>query len=249
MYLCAFINSRLFLLHFILPTDRFLLGGFGISQEVFKQLRAENEKYGDIITLDDVANDYFSLTDRTITAFKHVIEHNYYFSYLLKCDDDSFVDILRIGTELHMRENHSPLFWGRFIKFEVKTKGKFRETKWSTCEDYVPYCYGGGYILSHDLVSLLARNEPYLKRYRSEDVSVGAWLAPYNIERLHDPKFNTGTSLRRACNRIFTIMHQVKQEEMYAYHKSLSSEGVLCGKEWISVYNYSWTNIQHKVTC
>ena len=205
-----------------------------------------------MLILDDVTNDYYALTNRTISVMKYITKHNYKFSYLLKCDDDTFVDLQQVCTELQNRNSHTKLYWGRFIKWSVMTEGKHKETQWTTADDYLPYCYGGGYIISKDLVNILAQNEPFLKRYNSEDVSVGAWLAPYNMERKHDARFNTAIGMRKTCSNTFLVIHQVKRKpEMYSYYKALMGEGVVCGRgsmHWVSeliahstMYVYDWT--------
>ncbi len=48
---------------------------------------------------------------------------------------------------------------------------------------YPPYAFGGGYILSADLVEYIVENAAKLRRYRAEDVSVGVWLSTLAIQR------------------------------------------------------------------
>ena len=86
--------------------------------------------------------------------------------------------------------------------------GTYREESWFVCNKYMSYALGGGYVLSWDLVELLVQNEPHLNLYKAEDVSIGAWLAPYNIERKHDTRFNT-ESASRGCKDVFLISHKV----------------------------------------
>ena len=73
----------------------------------------------------------------------------------------------------------------------VHRRGKWAEADWFVCDRYVPYAVGGGYVLSADLVRYLNANADLLQRYRSEDVSLGLWLAPLRIHRVHDPRFDT----------------------------------------------------------
>ncbi len=62
---------------------------------------------------------------------------------------------------------------------------------WALCDLYLPYATGGGYLLGSQLVAYLAENAHHLTRFFNEDVSVGAWLAPLNITRVHDTRFDT----------------------------------------------------------
>ena len=138
-------------------------------------------------------------------------------------------------------EPHS-VHWG--IQCIILYIGAYKETEWSLCDTYLPYALGGGYLLSRDLIELLVRNEPYLKHYKCEDVAVGVWLAPYNIERRHDSRFDTG-SLPRGCKNVFLMSHKVGPEEMFAYYRSLQLEGQFCSwrTQWFyqNGYLYNWT--------
>ncbi len=88
------------------------------------------------------------------------------------------------------------------------------------CDRYLPYALGGGYVLSHDLVAYIAATADMFSFYNSEvsdllffassiphhreslpfpllqDVSVGTWLAPLNITRQHDIRFDTEWKVR-----------------------------------------------------
>lgn len=56
------------------------------------------------------------------------------------------------------------LYWGYFNgNAKIKTQGKWKETEWILCDNYLPYALGGGYVLSQGLVSYLARNCEDLK--------------------------------------------------------------------------------------
>ena len=185
-----------------------------------------------------------TLTARTLDGFVFAAE-NFNFDYVLKCDDDTFVDVLRIATELQLRTSKTRLYWGqqrgggRLMIF-----GPYREDSWSVCNRYLPYALGGGYILSADLIQLLASNEAHLKRYKCEDVSVGAWLAPYNIERVHDVRFNTAT-LSKGCKAPFLISHKVSPDDMDIMQDSMMNEGAMCSwrNQWTgrTGLHYNWT--------
>ena len=63
------------------------------------KIQEEAKLYDDIIYLTDVKNSYPTLTGRTIRVFQFIItEQQHKFSYVLKCDDDTFPDVRRIAT-------------------------------------------------------------------------------------------------------------------------------------------------------
>ena len=222
-----------------------MLGVEDIEIRKHDKIQEEAKLYEDIIYFTDVKNSYPTLTDRTIRIFQFIImEQQHKFSYVLKCDDDTFPDVKRIATELQNKENPGRFYWGYMVLGAVLTKGIWSEKNWSICETYNPYAYGGGYIISWDLVQLLAENAPYLKRYKSEDVSVASWLSAYNIERKHDTRFTTGAR-ERGCKNVYLMAHKVSRKYMYRYFTSLIRDGSICGPNdyWNrkNGYIYNWT--------
>ena len=226
---------------------RFVLGVEDLEETDLDKVKEEAELHGDIIYLDDVKNSYFSLTNRTLRVFQYVIEHQYGFSYVLKCDDDTFPDVKRIALELQSRENPGRLYWGEFVMGFVQTKGK-----WSVCPTYYQYAYGGGYILSGDLVHLITENAPHLKGYKSEDVSVSSWVSAYNIERKHDVRFTTGGK-PRGCKEVYLMVHKVPTEKIKGHYESLIHHGSICGpsNSWhgYSGYLYNWKSFPPSTKC
>ena len=185
-----------------------------------------------------------SLTQRTLYGFKHVYEH-YRFDYVLKCDDDTYVDVFRVASELQRRPSKERLYWGGYWgKGKILFIGTYRETQWTLCDRYLPYAYGGGYILSRDLIQLLVENAPQLKQYKSEDVSMGAWLSLYNIERKHDARLNTG-GYSRGCKWPYLISHKVAVGDIYKLHNALTVDGVFGSQRtYYHRYHghlYNWT--------
>lgn len=172
--------------------------------------------------------------------------------YVLKCDDDTFIDVLRIASELQWRKSTKLLYWGYMGgNSQVNHYGRYGEHSWNVCESYVPYALGGGYVLSQELTGILAMNADHLQRYNCEDVSVGAWLAPYSMEIKHDTRFNVN-SPSRGCKDPYLISHKVSADRMLSYHQSMMLEGRMCS--WrtygygVSGYIYNW-KARHSSRC
>lgn len=74
------------------------------------------------------------------------------------------------------------LYWG-FLDGRAKPfrQGKWREPSYFVCDRYLPYQLGGGYVLSNALSTFISQNVDILRYYRSEDVSVGVWLAGLQV--------------------------------------------------------------------
>jgi len=92
--------------------------------------------------------------------------------------------------DLRHSNYNKALYWGFFDgRAPVQKRGKWSETGYVLCDRYLPYALGGGYVLSHDLVEFIAENSDKLQVFKSEDVSVGTWLAPLKINRIHDTRY------------------------------------------------------------
>ncbi|GLV37907.1 beta-13-Galactosyltransferase II [Carabus blaptoides fortunei] len=131
---------------------------------------------------------------------------------------------------------------------KIKTQGKWKETDWIICDNYLPYALGGGYVLSQGLVSYLARNSEDLKLYKSEDVSVGAWLAAVaNIDRIHDIRFNTEWN-SRGCLNLYLVYHKISMSDMKIMFTNIKEQGKPCVEETLrrKHYLYDWNVLPSK---
>ena len=228
-----------------LYTLRFVVGVAKIPKEIMGKVIEESNKYSDVMVLPDVTDSKASLSQRTFDSFSLALD-NLKFTYVLKCDDDSVVDVPRIATELQQRERTDRLYWGYFsgAKFLMKV-GPYTESDWFICERYTPIAAGGGYILSRDLIELLTINKDLVTWYVAEDATVSAALTPYNIERRHDSRFNTPGWPSRGCKDPYLITHKIEPQDIYPLYQSLVMEGCLCSQRtrWhlYMGYLYNWT--------
>nr|SVE74333.1 EOG090X0A8N [Daphnia barbata] len=224
----------------------FIMGSKGLAQSIQQNLLEENLSYHDLVILDSVNESYTSLTAKILAGFQWLYS-NHKFNFVLKCDDDSFVRISPLIEELHKQpQNH--LYWGFFKGgSSVFQKGKWKENDWFLCDTYLPYALGGGYILSSDLVEFIARNAPLLQQYKSEDVSVGVWLSPLKIQRVHDVRFDTEFK-SRGCYNDYLVTHKQSASDMHEKHANLIKVGKMCQSE-LRVrysYDYNWTVLPSK---
>ena len=169
---------------------RFLVGTKNLSTVNMELLNEEQSQYGDVV-YSDLQESYKALTNKTIEMLKWSHEH-VNFSYLMKCDDDTFVYVDLLVSELRKRPRTTGLYYGRIEYYSPvlrDPKYQWVDKDWDLAATYLPYAIGGGYILSWDLVGMLARQSSYLKWHPNEDTAVGSWLAPYRYERRSDHLF------------------------------------------------------------
>ena len=206
---------------------KFSIGTEGLSSQDMKNLNLEDATYDDLLLLPHLHDSYSNLTRKVLQSFV-ALDKCCNFSYLLKCDDDTFVNMEAILSELKQRSSNQKYYWGYYNKkAKVRKVGKWEEKKWFLCKTYLPYAEGGGYILSHDLIRRITASSVDLTLYNNEDVSIGTWLSPFEIERHHDERFHTRQA---TCSKSRIISTENNVEMMFAVHKSLDNGKGICLK-------------------
>lgn len=229
---------------------KFFVGSSLLHPIVKSELINEQQMFGDVVFLPQLVDSYDNLTLKVLHAFVWVAA-NEHFTFVLKCDDDSYVQSKAILEELmqwQSKGRHLMLYWGFFRgDSTVKKSGKWKENNWFLCDRYLPYAHGGGYVLSFDLVELIARNSPYLTLYKSEDVSVGVWLASFNVNRVHDVRFDT-EYVSRGCQNEYLISHKQTIQDMKDKYTNFIRTGFLCKREFQihPSFEYSWHEFPSK---
>ena len=221
---------------------RFFIGKHSLSEDEKSALQRENLIHNDLIFLPDLNDSFETLTLKLLNSIIW-LDRNVDFQYMLKTDDDSLVRVDKIIMELNHRPRNK-YYWGFFDGRAPNFKqGKWAETEWVLCDRYLPYALGGGYIISSDLVHYVASNSKLLKYFKNEDVSLGTWLAPLDIQRIHDPRFDTEFK-SRGCRNSYLITHKVQSNvQMRELYSNLQTTGKLCRKEFQTrkSYKYNWS--------
>lgn len=219
----------------------FVIGTEGLPVEDIQNLSMEQLRHHDLLLLPDLRDSYENLTHKLIYMYSW-LDQKVDFKFVLKADDDTFARLDLLKEELKAKEPRR-LYWGFFSgRGRVKTAGKWKESAWELCDYYLPYALGGGYVLSADLVHYIHLNAAFLKIWQSEDVSLGAWLAPVDVKRLHDPRFDTEYK-SRGCSNKYLVTHKQSLEDMLEKQQTLQRDGHLC-KEEVKLrlsYIYDWS--------
>ncbi|KAI8489861.1 UDP-Gal betaGal beta 1,3-galactosyltransferase, polypeptide 6 [Branchiostoma belcheri] len=221
--------------------QRFVIGTEALDADAKAALEQENEENGDLLLMPDLQDSYDVLPRKLLLMYKW-LNDNVDFKYVLKGDDDTFARIDLIQEELKVKSRER-LYWGFFNgRARVKRRGPWQEGEWVLCDYYLPYALGGGYVLSADLVQFVAQNMEWLKMYHSEDVSLGTWLAPLEVRREHDPRFDTEYK-SRGCSNQYLVTHKQSEDQMREKHHQLQSSGRLCHTEVQNrmSYTYDWS--------
>ena len=69
---------------------------------------------------------------------------------------------------------------------------KWNEKNWNLTKEYLPFAYGSGYILPVSIVKSIvhSNNIVPLRKLQNEDVTVGLWVAPYDIDYIDMKRYN-----------------------------------------------------------
>ena len=174
---------------------RFFIIGSVINKELQAFVSKEEEVYGDIIR-GDFADTFYNLSEKAEVGFEWSYKHCS-FKYLLEADDDVFINIPLILQKIsyqvfpkinvylgNVKLNDTVVRDGTgiYAKYSVG----FEEYAGST---YQPYCSGGAYILSSDVVGKLL---PYIKQhpFSIDDVYVGMLIYNAGVKPTRYEGFN-----------------------------------------------------------
>jgi len=93
-----------------------------ISTTLSDQLREENSRHNDIVFID-LKESSLALTNKTIAIMKWA-SNNVDFTYLMKCDDDTFVYVNNAINELKRRPTTTNLYYGRIEFYSPVVKDR-----------------------------------------------------------------------------------------------------------------------------
>ncbi|OZJ03911.1 hypothetical protein BZG36_03275 [Bifiguratus adelaidae] len=148
------------------------------------KIAQEQAKYNDILIIpsSDLYND---LSRKVYSSL--LWANDYEFDYLAKTDDDIFVRFDTLGNELAAQGKQS-LYWQGLGYWDIPPIRNL-ENKNAAFDYHLPmfppFTAGALYVLSRDVVHLVARRAPRLFT-KNEDQNLGIWLFPHNIKPKHD---------------------------------------------------------------
>ncbi|XP_020624780.1 beta-1,3-galactosyltransferase 1-like [Orbicella faveolata] len=135
----------------------------------------ESKKYGDVIH-GNYYEHYWNQSLKIQMAFQWAARYCS-FSFLLKTDDDVFVNTRRLIDVLRLKSTPKKgLYMGKVNHNPIvqRGKGKWRVSYIEYSGKYYPnFCSGGGFVMSYDVIECLVPLFDVVKRYRIDDVYVG----------------------------------------------------------------------------
>lgn len=163
-----------------------------------QHLRKEKDSYKDILFVDTV--DIYRNLPIKLLLFHKWLFKNTYSRFVLKTDDDCFVNMDLVHTslsELDERNDNTFIWWGNFRKqWLVQKFGKWADFVYSA-DVYPAFACGSGNVVNRNLHEWIAKNADYLHEYQGEDVSMGIWMAAISPTRVEDGRWQCSNSCTR----------------------------------------------------
>ncbi|CAH1980496.1 unnamed protein product [Acanthoscelides obtectus] len=201
--------------------------GVTMNQTLNSNIQREQEIYGDIIR-GKFIDTYDNLTLKTISVLEWVDNYCPKASFVLKTDDDMFINVSRLLAFIAKHKPETRAIYGRLAKKWKPIRNKMSKYYISP-QQYKPpvfpdFTTGPAYLLPANLAKelyLTALNHTYFKL---EDVFVTGIVAnELKIKRIHVQEFfNKRVPSFTACNVQKEIsIHMVKSTEQYDLWKKL----------------------------
>jgi len=166
------------------------LVGRSHNRTAMAHMLAESERFGDIVKGNFYEN-FFNLSFKVQAGFEWA--HLYCgFDYLLKGDDDVFVNIPRLFAFLRDPELPKTELYTGNVHYQavVFRKGRYFVTKDEYKKKYYPrYCSGGGFILSRDVVANMIPHFNLVNPLKIDDAYVGELALKAGVDVVHDNSF------------------------------------------------------------
>jgi Galactosyltransferase len=148
----------------------------------------EQAIYGDIIQ-GSFPESYRSLSFKHRTALNFLSTYcaNLDYKYVLKTDDDMVLDLQSIIAYMkHLESTSQPKFSRTFFcahLMEEDLVPRNQSYKWYISPEeypggvYPPYCYGNGYLMTHDLIQALFNMSLYTRNFWVDDAYFSGFIA------------------------------------------------------------------------
>ena len=164
------------------------------TAEIQKKVNEENERHGDIIQAE-FRESFHNLTLKVVFGLKWVTENCPHTKYYYKGDDDMFVNMKNIITLLNKtsESNKRRLFVGnRMLRSRPVTikKSKYYVPKTQFNEAYYPpYCSGGGYVISGNLIPEMFKASRWIHVIPIDDAYQGMLAKKVGLRVTHNKQF------------------------------------------------------------
>lgn len=181
----------------------FLFGRINNHMRLQKQIYEESMNYRDIVQ-GDFIDSYRNLTQKSIMALKWFSSYCSQVKFLMKTDDDIFVNTELLAT--YLKENESKKRWivgciKTHAAYPTQMKSNNALPVLSLPYGHPTFVAGAGYVMSNDIIELLYKESQQLKLVPVEDVFItGHCAKALGIKPDHNSKFSCGEVVKNFCS-------------------------------------------------
>ena len=202
----------------------FFLVGQTTNQTHSALLLQEEKSYGDIIR-GDYFEGYYKQSFKIEMGFEWAARYCQ-FSFLLKSDDDVFVNTKRLTLFLQQASTPKKSLYMGKVQDKAFAQRNKASKHFISYEEYAdvylpPFCSGGGYVLSYDVVECFVSLFNDKNRFRLDDVYVGLLAKKIGVTAVHHRSFNIPEVLDDKCDFLpnTLLQHRAVGQCLIKLHK------------------------------
>nr|XP_014091668.1 uncharacterized protein LOC106618439 [Bactrocera oleae]XP_036229500.1 uncharacterized protein LOC106618439 [Bactrocera oleae] len=207
--------------------------GRSTNESISKELSIENFIYEDMIR-GNFIDSYTNLTLKTISTLEWVDLHCQKAKFILKTDDDMFINVPKLLQFIDSHIKDKRVIYGRLAKQWKPIRNK--KSKYYVSTDqfsqplFPPFTTGPAYLITSDIIHLLYERSLHQVYLKLEDVfTTGIVAQQIGIKRVHANEFLNRRIAFNPCNiRKLISVHMVKSNEQFDLWKKLLDKSTKC---------------------
>lgn len=199
--------------------------GRTLNGDTQANLDRENDLYGDIIQANFIDH-YSNLTLKTISMFEWVKTYCSESHFVLKTDDDMFINMPLLISFVDSKSTEQRVLYGRMAKGWKPVRNKkskyYIDASTYSRTRYPDFLTGPAYLFTSDVVEDIYHKTLDTTFFPLEDVLVtGIVGESLKLRRVGDSRFrNEKIKLTDTCSLLKTVsIHMVKYEEQFDIYK------------------------------
>ena len=187
------------------------------------EIQKEKEKYEDLLFLN--VYDVYRNLPAKLLKFHQWVKSSMLVDFILKTDDDCYIDLDKIVTRLEDFQGQKKIWWSNFREnWVVERFGKWEERSYRSYV-YPPFACGSGNIVSSDVSDWIAKNANDLFSYQGEDVSMGIWLSAISVNF----RFDQSWKCDKNCDDTALVIPELNPDELKQFWNNKNTCGNPCG--------------------
>ena len=200
-----------------------------------EMIESENREFGDILYLD-LEDKHTLLTYKTLAMFQWTLEYCNQAKYILKTDDDVFINIPNILQDLKVMEGNQPVSFMLGHVIDGAKPITNRQDKWFSPggqfkgKSYPTYLSGSAYVLPSTLLEPIMQKSREIKIFWLEDVYVTGILAEQvQAALIHNAKFEYRKRKLGPCRfKKLNSAHELSPEDLRFVWREMNRVSLKC---------------------